>query len=215
MRRIIFDIEIAKPIEECSDGWNSHDEMGISVLCAWEGPSQPMRFFDERTLDKCLNYLASADVLGGFNTIAFDMAVLLRTAQRVLGADHPDMLLNGAMDRVIEKPHIDPLDLLIRHEYGCSRDEALETHAAYEVFGGGKRLDDIAPATLGPQWTKSDDGEHAPVMFRQGRYAELYSYCARDVFIEWGLVKHVIDRQYLMWGKDGNRYAPITLPEDV
>lgn len=214
MRRIIFDIEIATPIEECSDGWNSHDEMGISVLCAWEGPSQPMRFFDETTLFECLEYLDTADVLGGFNTIAFDLQVLLRTAQRVLGTDHPDIRLDGAMDRVIEKPHVDPLDLLIRHEFGCTREEAIAQHGGRAVFGGGKKLDDIAPPTISMR--KIDDGAHAPILWKEGRIAELYSYCASDVFIEWYLVKHLLDRRYLLYGKDGRKLASnIELPEGV
>lgn len=212
MRRIIFDIEIAKPIEECSNGWESHDEMGISVLCAWEGLSQPMRFFDETTLEKCLAYLDTADVLGGFNTIGFDLPVLTETAHRVLGDGAPQ----DALAAIYEKPHIDPLDLLIRHEFGCSREDAVARYGGGAVFGGGKKLDDIAPATLGPQWKKSDSGEHAPILFREGRYAELYSYCARDVFIEWGLVKHVLERRYLVWGKDGTKLATdIALPEGV
>lgn len=32
----VFDAEIKKRIEDCSNGWNSHDEMGISVLVIFD-----------------------------------------------------------------------------------------------------------------------------------------------------------------------------------
>lgn len=207
---IVFDIEIAKAIEECSNGWKSYDEMGISVLCAWEGPGAPMRFFDESMIDYCLAYLDSADILGGFNTLGFDLPVLRETAFRVLGRDADS--LDVALDRIASKPHVDPLDLLIQSIFGTTCKEAREKWGGKQVFGGGKKLDDVAGATI--RQRKSGDGASAPHLFQEGRIAELYDYCARDVWIEWQLVRFVMEYGYVLWGYNGEKVARLRLPED-
>jgi len=209
VKLIVFDIEIATPIEECSKGWQSYDEMGISVMCAWEGSEAPMRFFDRLNILDGIAYLNSADVLGGFNTLNFDLRVLEGTCGRLFpGTDAPDL---ASLRRI---PHLDVLDLLVQSQFGVGIQDALKVHEGYEVFGGGKKLNHVAKATLG--LSKSSTGVEAPQRWQAGRIAEVYDYCARDVWIEWQLVDHVIRRAYVLWGLQGYpKLAYLTVPEEI
>lgn len=47
-RIAVFDCEIKKRIEDCSRGWDSHDEMGISVLALFDYVTMRYRVFDDR-----------------------------------------------------------------------------------------------------------------------------------------------------------------------
>lgn len=188
MKTITFDIEIKNEIKDLSNGWESYDEMGISVLCAWDGEN-PMRFFDEQSLDECLEYLSTADKLSGFNSINFDLKVLAATYKGP-----------GTVDNLLKKPHLDVLDLIVRAEYGMSIVEAKKKHGP-RIFGGGKTLDDIAGATINMK--KSGSGAHAPELWKEGRIAEVYDYCARDVFIEHKLTEFAFYNDYVIYqGKE-------------
>ena len=46
--------EIKKRIEECSRGWQSHDEMGISVLCIFDYATMRYRVFDDHNAQEAV-----------------------------------------------------------------------------------------------------------------------------------------------------------------
>ena len=206
MKVITFDIEPKKPVEECTRGWDSHDEMGISVLGAQEtvdGVDDCVRFFDEEqtSLQACLDFLSSADMLAGFNTMMFDIPVLEGAVRRQKD------VLRFPTRRITQLPHMDVLDLMVRAEFGLGVREAKAQHGG-KIFSG-KKLDDVAGFTLG--LTKSGEGKMAPILYRAGRYAELFDYCARDVWIEAKLVAHVLAEK---WVKNG-RGEKVDLTEQV
>lgn len=55
----------------------------------------------------------------------------------------------------------------------------------------GYRLGDVAERTIGK--TKADGGEHAPILWRKKRYADLYTYVTADVALTRDLFNHIID----------------------
>ena len=206
MKVITFDIETRKPVEECTHGWDSHDEMGISVLGALEsvdGVEGCMRFFDEEpiSLQAYVDFLSTADLLAGFNTLMFDIPVLGGAVRRQKDA------LRFPKRRITRLPHMDVLNLMVRAEFGMGVKQAKEQHGG-KIFGG-KKLDDVAGFTLG--LTKSGEGAMAPILYRAGRYAELFDYCARDVWIESKLVAHVLTEK---WVENGRR-EKVDLTEQV
>ena len=102
---------------------------------------------------------------------------------------------------------------LIYPDYAFGYDHRDYASAAAEQHGGkifgGKKLDDVAGFTLG--LTKSGEGAMAPILYRAGRYAELFDYCARDVWIESKLVAHVLTEK---WVENGRR-EKVDLTEQV
>jgi hypothetical protein len=187
MRVVTFDIEIKNEIDRKTIGWTDYDKMGISVLAAQEGPGACVRFFDDSlaSLQACVDYLATADVIAGFNTLGFDMPVLAASmSNQFPGIKYPERQLSTI-------PHLDVLDLMVREEYGCGIGEGKEVFGLRVVKG--KKLDVIAERTLGVK--KSGHGAMAPKLYRDGRFAELFDYAAMDVWIETTLVAHVLEHK--------------------
>lgn len=55
----------------------------------------------------------------------------------------------------------------------------------------GYRLGEVATRTIG--MGKTGQGDSAPKLVAEGRWAELYDYCLNDVYLTRELVNHVID----------------------
>src|SRR5436190_18595538 len=75
----VFDLEIKKPIETLSNGWQSHNEMGISCLCLYDYFTSRYRVFDDKSKDECLKILRGYDLVVGYNTVNFDWKVMNAT----------------------------------------------------------------------------------------------------------------------------------------
>lgn len=172
----VFDAEIKKRIEDCSNGWNSHDEMGISVLVIFDYAEMRYRVFDDRNKDEALEILNAYDLVVGFNTVKFDWKLIhatwQHTAQRI-SKDY-DVLREIWTAKGLNPDVFDP-----------------RTH-------GGYKLDDVAFDTIGLR--KSGDGALAPVLFQEGRWSELCDYCIRDVQIEKELFEFVAKHGYVIRG---------------
>ena len=169
----VFDLEIKKPIEECSRGWDSHDEMGVSVLCLYDYLTGRYRVFDDRNMREGLEILALHEIVVGFNTVNFDW--------RVLGATYPEMV------RVSR-------DFDILREIWKSRGLDPD-HFDYRTHGGFK-LDDVAFDTIGLR--KTGNGAHAPLLYKEGRWAELVDYCLQDVKVEKELFEFIALNGYII-----------------
>ena len=77
---IVYDLEIKKTIEQCSKGWDSLDEMGISVGCAFDYRSMRYRCFMDDNINELVERLNEPDtMIVAFNHIKFDNALLRAT----------------------------------------------------------------------------------------------------------------------------------------
>jgi uncharacterized protein YprB with RNaseH-like and TPR domain len=59
-------------------------------------------------------------------------------------------------------------------------------------FGLGK----VCERTLGQ--SKRGAGAHAPQLWNEGRYAELYTYCAHDVSLTYALYLHILEEGFII-----------------
>lgn len=156
----VWDCEIKTPIEKCSKGWQSHGEMGISVLCLYDYATGRYRVFDDKNCEEAVAILHTYDVVAGFNTVGFDWKLLRATwpcpaERRSVDADVLREIWRGLK---LDPDHFEP-----------------KTH-------GGYKLDDVAWETI--QMRKSGNGAAAPLLYQEGRLSEVIDYCLEDVRIE-------------------------------
>jgi len=189
---VVFDLEIKKRIEELPNGWKDHHLMGVSSGVAWSNREGRIMIFDDHNIDDLLRLLASAPLVVGFNHIRFDYPVLLG-ATGVSKLPRPVIAANGHVNVDVWPAVTDGVngvktdfDLLIEvwRNMDCGPCFNPSTH-------GGYGLDSICELTLGRG--KSGDGAHAPVLYQQGRWAELIDYNIQDV---------VLTRDLFRWAQE-------------
>lgn len=177
----VFDAEIKKRIEDCSKGWQSHDEMGVSVLVIFDYLEMRYRVFDDKNAGEAVRILEEYNVVVGFNTVNFD--------QKLLRATWPDLYKGHRSSR----------------DYDILRQIWIALKLNPDKFDpsthGGYKLDDVAYETIGLR--KTGDGAKAPVLFQEGRFAELCDYCVQDVKIERELFEFVARYGYVV--RNGKR----------
>ena len=170
----VFDLEIKEPIEECSRGWDSFDEMGVSVLVLFDYREMRYRVFADENILEALNILNQYDLVVGFNTVKFDWKVLNATYHYEKSRASKDF------------------DIL--------REIWLSLGLNPDVFNpathGGYSLDNVAYETIGLR--KSGNGAYAPYLYQQGKWAELIDYCLQDVKIEKELFEFIVSNGYII-----------------
>lgn len=161
---VVYDCEIKKEIAECSRGWASHDEMGISVACAFDYRDMAFKVFMDDNIGELVDRLNEPEtIIVGFNTMGFDNKLL-----RVNGLKlRPDAELIN-------------YDLLHVSRRGAGMDPNSRTP--------GFKLDDHLKA-LGLK-NKSGDGAAAPGLWKAGKLGTLISYCLTDAAVERALFEH-------------------------
>lgn len=164
---VVYDLEIKKTIDQCSYGWASHDEMGISVGCAFDYRDMRYRVFMDDNIAQLVARLNEVGTLVvAFNHIDFDNKLLRATKGIGEWLKPDDQLLNYDMLRVSR----------LSAGAGLARTP-------------GFRLDDHL-STLGLPM-KSGDGAQAPVWWQEGRLGKLIDYCLNDVTQERALFEHM------------------------
>ncbi len=174
---VVFDLEIKRPIESLSHGWQSHNEMGIACLCLYDYSTNRYRVFDDKNQTECIEILKNYDLTVGYNTVNFDWQVVNATWK------HP--IIVGSTR------HSKDFDILreIWKSKGLNPDIfSPKTH-------GGVKLDDVAYETI--QMRKTLNGELAPRLFQEGRIGEVIDYCLEDVRIEKTLFEFVVQNGYV------------------
>jgi hypothetical protein len=73
---VVVDVEIARTVESCTDGWNSTEEMGVAVACVWEYRTSRMRVYGPLELTTLQDRLLAADRISGYNIWKFDFPVI-------------------------------------------------------------------------------------------------------------------------------------------
>ncbi len=175
----VFDAEIKKPINECTKGWKSHDEMGCSVLVIFDYFTMRYRIFGDNNIEEALDILFYYDLVVGFNTVNFDW--------KLLKATYIESCAKRALDRKSKD-----YDILreIWKSLGLNPDVfSPKTH-------GGYKLDDVARESINMQ--KSGDGALAPVLYQQGKLYDVIDYCVEDVRIEKTLFEYAISNGYVI-----------------
>lgn len=172
----VFDAEIKKRIEDCSNGWQSHDEMGISVLVIFDYVTMRYRVFDDKNAAEAIAILSTYDLIVGFNTVGFDW--------KLIKATWPAMF-PISWNRVPDGAVLNA-DGCISRNFDILREIWLTLGLDPNNFSpkthGGYKLDDVAWDTI--RMRKTANGALAPIMFQEGRFADLVDYCIEDVRIE-------------------------------
>lgn len=172
----VFDAEIKKRIEDCSKGWDSHDEMGVSVLVIFDYATMRYRVFDDKNAAEAVAILSTYDLVVGFNTVRFDWKLIKATWPGLF----PVKVANVRDGITVQSDGRISRDFDILREIWISL--GLNPDKFEPRTHGGYKLDDVAWDTI--QMRKTANGALAPMMFQDGRYADLVDYCLEDVRIE-------------------------------
>ena len=174
---IIYDCEIIKAVPqrneerlsdiEYCDGWDDVENMGISVICAYDYETERYRTFLEDNSKEFQALVDDADLVIGFNSLKFD-----NTLCRAHGLSVPD-----------EKSY----DLLVEIWKGAGLGPKFE-YPSHVGFG----LDVCSKANFGTE--KTHHGALAPVDWQRGNYGVVIDYCLNDVKLTKDLIDRVIER---------------------
>lgn len=182
---IVYDIEIIKAIPpkdtpklegiEYCGGWNSHEDMGVSVIGAYDFNQDRYRIF---TKDNWGEFAAMASpdfrdefIFAGFNSIPFDNSVLKASG-------------------IVDIPETHCYDLLREIWHGAGLGERFE-YPSHMGYG----LDAVAKAN--GLSGKTGNGALAPVYWQRGDIGTVIDYCLQDVAITTKLIKKVIESNQL------------------
>lgn len=173
---IIYDCEIINAIPQANEkrlsglkyceGWGDFENMGISVICAYDYNQRFYHVFLKDNFPKFQQLLDNTDLIIRFNNLAFDNPLC-----RANGFDVPD-----------EKSW----DLLAEIWAGAGLDRRFKSKTPHKFFG----LNAMARANLG--CGKSGQGALAPVDWQCSNYGAVIDYCLHDVELTKRLVDKVI-----------------------
>lgn len=192
---IIFDCEIIKGIlgkgeepepgiEYCG-GWRDFENMGISVIGAYDYDTDRYRVFCADNFSEFQEMVNDASVVIGFNSQGFDNPLC-----RANGIDVPD---ETSWDLLAE----------IWAGAGLSREFQYPTHLG---FG----LDACSAVNFCGQ--KSGHGAQAPVDWQRGQVGRVIDYCLHDVRLTKALVDRVMECGFLLDPRNSNQAIHISLP---
>lgn len=161
---VVFDLETRKATQD-SGGWEGlrAGKGGCSILVTHDSATDDYHFFDDHTLEDFARVVEQPGVvLVGYNSKWFDLPVVQGILERALRVTH----------------HIDLFDLI---------KNALDREGRTRERGW--KLGDAALRSMGIG--KSGSGALAPDLAREGRWAELITYCKNDVTITRQLLDYV------------------------
>jgi hypothetical protein len=163
---IVYDCEIVKAIppadinqqmngiKYCA-GWRDFDNMGISVICAYDNVSERYRVFDGKHLSEFQKLVDQADLIIGFNNLAFDNRLC-----RANGVNIPDEKCFDILVKIWEAAGLGP-----EYKY--------PSHSGFS-------LDACVKANF-PGEAKTGHGEQAPIQWQRGEIGAVVDYCLHDV----------------------------------
>lgn len=178
---IVVDVEIAKTIEEVG-GWDHTESMGVSCAVVYEHKTDRFRIYGPDDVEALRERLLAAERITGFNTWAFDFAVIWGLPR---GAKHPVLpeRSNDILRRIWIAQGFDP-------------------DAPGPMGFGGNKLDDIVKATLGGV-CKIGNGADAPKWWKAGQVHKVINYCVDDVALERDLGRFVDRHGFVINGNGG------------
>lgn len=181
---VVYDLEIKKPIEECTYGWKSLNEMGISVGCAFDYRINRYRVFMDDNLQELVSRLNEPNTLiVAFNHVGFDNKLLRETGYGLKG----DNELNN-------------YDMLLISRAGAKSES---------VYSKGFKLDDHLRACGLPM--KTGSGELAPKLWKENKIGSVVDYCLNDVTQEKNLFEYIMKTGKMACAYRGDYYE-VDLP---
>lgn len=187
----VYDVEIVRDVQDNPGGWENPEALGLASAVTYDYHTDHYNFFLHPTSIDALIAQLDDHINVSFNGVMFDTRVILGNDREVIpirGVPH--------LVRIIGKKHI-PIqgtnrtpswvesDLLLQVIMSKFQlDTAFDAYrwlqnAEKSVFDGSFGLDAICRATFNR--AKSGKGDHAPVLYRQGQYSDLFSYNLNDV----------------------------------
>lgn len=171
MRLVVFDLEtrlLAKHLSEDEDyGWVllKAGEGGISACCVYDFTENWLYIYDEHSIRELAAHLEKADAVVGFRSESFDIPVV----EGVLGR------------RLRLRESLDLYALIAR------------ANASLGLIGqkGDNTLDAICRRNIGRG--KTGSGAHAPDLYSERRFGELFNYCGIDVRLTRDLLLHIAE----------------------
>ena len=199
MTILIYDIEIKKAIPsnsrkrlesiEYCDGWHDHANMGVACIGVYDYFEDRYRVFMDDNLEDFFHLCDARDLLVGFNSIAFDNAVLNA----------------GAGVPLLNEPN-KFYDLLVELWKGAGLGPTFES-MSHAGFG----LDAVCKVNFGT--VKSGHGALAPVDFQQGRIGSVIDYCLNDVRLTKQLLDQVMRSGYVRDPRNPGRVLRVNKPQ--
>ncbi len=175
MRLLIYDCEIAKAIYSPKEptipgilycgGWRDFSGMGISCVGAWDSESDQYHVFQEDNRAEFAELVRDADLVCGFNSLAFDNTLVDAQWKFTIPA-------HKTYDLLVEVWRAAGLGPTYQHP----------SHAGYG-------LDALAKAN--GLAGKTGTGGLAPVLWQQGKFGTVIDYCLRDVWLTRQLIRMV------------------------
>jgi DEAD/DEAH box helicase domain-containing protein len=193
MDHVVVDVEIAKTVESCTDGWNSTEEMGVAVACVWEYRTSRMRVYGPLELTTLQDRLLAADRISGYNIWKFDFPV-------IWGISRTDWTQRDSF-------------VVLKSELGCKTDDLLRriwkalglSPDDFNSLHKGWGLDSVAGSTLG--YRKIGYGGDAPKWYQAGQIQRVVNYCADDVALERDMTDFVDRYGYVV---NNGRVLPVS-----
>lgn len=199
MKALFYDLEIEncipqkqkrgqpEPVRESGlkycKGWSDHFGMGLSCLGVYTNTDSEARVFDKHTLWEFFKLCEGADLLVSYNGVHFDNKVISAHGVAAVAWQHKCFDLRVAL-----------------------------LQAAPDLrFKPGYKLGQICERTLGVG--KTGEGALAPVLWQQGRYAEVMDYCLKDTNLVRRLFQHCLEGRPIA-GLEG-REIILPMPEEI
>lgn len=192
---VVFDLEIQKAIvtedreidpEWEVAGWGEANSTLISVAYLYDYSVGKYLAYDQWTLLPLAQRLSEADVVVGHNHIKFDYGVLNGHIDIIFGED-------SGKYKVKSSPVRD-FDIMMQLK---------KANGGQWNGKGNFSLDSVGEKTCGIN--KSGHGSDAPMLWREGRYAELYNYCRDDVAVTREVYEHIYTMGFAIDGS-GKRF---------
>lgn len=190
MRTLVFDLETRLGPQDLHPedeelGWAALREGkgGISALVIYDYEEDWVYLYDDKSILTAAKHLESADLIVSYYGSKFDVPVI-----------------EGILDRKLRiKTH---LDLSVE----LMRESAKRGNIGRK---GDFTLNSVCVRTFGKG--KNGQGSHVNTLVKEGKYGELFNYCAHDVLLTRQLFDYICQHN----GVQGlnNTFLPIPLPE--
>lgn len=196
-RCIVYDVEIAKEVDDVPGKWTNPGGMGFASAVAYEYATDRYHFFMHEDDRPALLELLNTKIAVTFNGVKFDSCV-------ILGNNRKTRMVDGLTFISGTDVHWRDYDILL--EYVRARFDLDNVKQAEKKLGqkgihdGSFNLDALCRKTLGYQ--KSGHGAHAPILYKQKEYAALLEYNLQDVRLTRFLFDFIWDNGFVIDGHD-------------
>lgn len=177
---IVLDCESKLLAAQVPGKWNSIHLMGLACAVVYDFDTERFTCYDHTQREALCARLLAADKIVSFNGDRFDYPLVF------------ELVMRAPPTEIVPKS----VDLYRLMCVGANRNPALPQKG----FGLGA----TAQRTIGR--TKIDTGTHAPQLYAEGKWGELFTYCMDDVALTRDLYLHVRKHGYVV-GPKGEQIA--------